>query len=187
MNVPIVTTTGGRIRGTVEHGVHVFRGIPYAEPPVGRRRFRPPVRRTPWTGVLEATRFGQRHPQDYDPVEAQLMSGPERPPGGDDCLNLNVWTPDPGATGLPVLVWIHGGSLKFGTGSDALYDGATFARDGVVAVTFNYRLHAAGFLYVGDRPGSGRLRGARPDRGACVGAREHRGLRRRPGPGDGRR
>ena len=83
------------------------------------------------------------------------MSGPQRPPGGDDCLNLNVWTPDPGAAGLPALVWIHGGSLKFGTGSDALYDGATFARAGVVAVTFNYRLHPAGFLYVGDRPGSG--------------------------------
>ncbi len=115
------------------------------------------------------------------------MAGPERPPGGDDCLNLNVWTPDPGATGLPVLVWIHGGSLKFGTGSDALYDGATFARDGIVTVTFNYRLHPAGFLWVGDRPGSGAFGAARPDRGPRVGAGQHRRVRRRPGPGHGGR
>ena len=135
--------------------MHVFRGIPYAEPPVGPLRFRPPQPRAPWDGVRDATRFGHRHPQDYDPVEALLMTDERRPPVGEDCLNLNVWTPDPSAGGMPVLVWIHGGSLKFGTGSDLLYDGATFARDGIVTVTFNYRLHPAGFLWVGDRPGSG--------------------------------
>ena len=150
-----VTTSRGKLRGTVEDGIHVFRGIPYAEPPVGPLRFRPPRPRARWDGARDATRFGERHIQDYDPVESRLMAGPQRPPVGDDCLNLNVWTPDPGATGLPVLVWIHGGSLKFGTGSDPLYDGATFARDGIVTVTINYRLHPAGFLWVGDRPGSG--------------------------------
>jgi para-nitrobenzyl esterase len=153
--VTIVATTSGKVDGTVEDGVHVFRGIPYAEPPVGPLRFRPPRPRAPWDGVRDATRFGSRHLQDYDPVEALLMTDERRPPVGEDCLNLNVWTPDPSAGGMPVLVWIHGGSLKFGTGSDLLYDGATFARDGIVTVTFNYRLHPAGFLWVGDRPGSG--------------------------------
>jgi carboxylesterase type B len=151
----VVATTRGKVRGTVEDGVHVFRGIPYAEPPVGPLRFRPPVPRAPWDGVRDATRFGHRHVQDFDPIEALLMNDERRPPVGEDCLNLNVWTPDPAAGGMPVLVWIHGGSLKFGTGADLIYDGATFARDDVVVVTCNYRLHPAGYLYVGDRPGSG--------------------------------
>jgi carboxylesterase type B len=151
----VVTTTRGAVRGTVENGIHVFRGVPYAEPPVGPLRFRPPRPRARWDGVRDATRFGESHLQDHEPVEARLMAASARPPSGDDCLNLNVWTPDPGATGLPVLVWIHGGSLKYGTGGDELYDGATFARAGVVCVTLNYRLHPAGFLRVGDRPGSG--------------------------------
>jgi carboxylesterase type B len=152
---PVVRTTRGAVRGTVEDGVHVFRGIPYAEPPVGRLRFRPPVRRTPWDGVRDATRFGPTHLQDYDRVEGRLMSRDGRPPAGEDCLSLNVWTPDVAGGGLPVFVWLHGGSLKFGAGSDVLYDGAAFARDGVVTVTLNYRLHAAGYLYVEGRPGAG--------------------------------
>ena len=77
----IVATPSGKVRGTVEDGVHVFRGIPYAEPPVGRLRFRPPRPRAPWDGARDATRFGDRHLQDYDPVEARLMTGPQRPPG----------------------------------------------------------------------------------------------------------
>jgi len=152
---PTVDTTQGRVRGSMEHGCSVFRGIPYAEPPAGALRFRPPARRRPWDGTRDATRFGPCHPQDDDGVEGRLMSQALRPPQGEDCLNLNVWTPDPGAAALPVLVWIHGGSLKYGCGADAVYDGATFARDGVVTVTLNYRLHPAGFLRVGDRPGSG--------------------------------
>ena len=69
---------------------------------------------------------------------------------GEDCLNLNVWTPDLGAGGLPVLVWIHGGSFMNGSGSVGAYDGAAFARDGVVCVTINYRLAAEGFLFLDD-------------------------------------
>jgi para-nitrobenzyl esterase len=76
-------------------------------------------------------------------------------PPGDDCLNLNVWTPAPGRAGLPVMVWIHGGAFKTGAGSDPYARGTTFARDGVVTVTINYRLHVLGFLHLGDRPGSG--------------------------------
>ena len=154
VHAPIVRTRHGAVRGAREEGIFAFRGIPYAEPPVGPLRFRPPVPRHSWAGVRDATRFGARHVQDHDAVESALMNGLTRQPAGDDCLNLNVWTPDPAAA-LPVLVWIHGGSLKFGAGSDAVYDGATFARDGVVTVTFNYRLHPAGFLYVPGRPGAG--------------------------------
>ena len=151
----VVRTTGGALRGTHEDGVFSFRGIPYAEAPVGDLRFRPPQRRAPWDGVLDATRFGATQLQDPDPVEDRMMNTALRPAAGPDCLNLNVWTPEPGGAGLPVFVWIHGGSLKTGTGADALYDGARFARDGVVTVTINYRLHAAGYLYVSGRPGAG--------------------------------
>ena len=128
---------------------------PLRPAPVGELRFRPPVPPEPWDGVRDATRFGRRHIQVHDPVEGPLMHASARQPEGDDCLNLNVWTPDPTPDGLPVLVWIHGGSLKFGAGSDELYDGSTFARDGVVTVTLNYRLHPAGYLYVPGRPGAG--------------------------------
>ena len=131
----------------------MFRGIPYAEPPVGKLRFRPPVLRQGWDGVRNAMRFGEIVPQtDESPFDKMLL--PDAPQG-DDCLNLNVWTPDLGQAALPVLVWIHGGTFKWGAGSSPLFDGATFARNGVVTVTLNYRLGASGFLYVGDRPGSG--------------------------------
>ncbi|MBT1155560.1 carboxylesterase/lipase family protein [Aminobacter anthyllidis] len=85
------------------------------------------------------------------PIGLTLDVGPK----GDDCLNLNVWTPELGDARLPVLVWIHGGALMFGSGSEAGYDGATFARDGVLTVTINYRLASAGFMHVGERAGTG--------------------------------
>ena len=152
---PVVATSQGAVRGVGEAGISIFRGIPYAEPPVGALRFRPPVRRAPWDGVRDATAFTAIHPQDTDPVEGYYMSRSQRPPEGEDCLSLNVWTPELNAAGLPVFVWFHGGSLKFGTGADAVYDGRVFARDGIVCVTCNYRLHPAGYLNVGDRPGTG--------------------------------
>jgi para-nitrobenzyl esterase len=150
----IVQTTRGAVRGTLENGIVVFRGIPYAEPPVGKLRFKPPAVRQRWDGVWDATRLGEIVPQtDQSPIDA--LGLPEGIPQGDDCLNLNVWTPEPGQALLPVLVWIHGGSFKYGAGSCPGYDGATFAREGIVTVTLNYRLGVSGFLYVGDRPGSG--------------------------------
>ena len=85
---------------------------------------------------------------DYPPQYARLF--PEVVIPGEDCLNLNVWTPDIDAAGLPVLVWIHGGSFMNGSGSVGAYNGAAFARDGVVCVTINYRLAAEGFLFLGD-------------------------------------
>jgi para-nitrobenzyl esterase len=150
---PIVRTRCGAVRGTFENGIAVFRGIPYAESPVGKLRFRPPARRAAWDGVREATHFGDAPPQLFfnpdDPQPAADL------PRGDDYLNLNVWTPDPGGAGLPVMVWITGGGFWWGNGAMSVYDGATFARDGVISVTINYRVHADGFLHLGDRPGSG--------------------------------
>jgi para-nitrobenzyl esterase len=141
----------------VESGIAVFRGILYAEPPVGKLRFGSPAPRQRWDGVFDASRFGPIAPQTHNPIEDSVLGG-HSAPQGDDCLNLNVWTPEPGNAMLPVMVWIHGGGLNVGAGSDFIYDGTTFAREGVVTVTINYRLDAPGYLYVGDRPGSGNFR-----------------------------
>ena len=154
-DVPIVLTTRGKVRGVRTNGLAVFRGIPYAEPPVGNLRFRPPAPRRSWDGVLDGTKNGQIVPQtDESPIDAASL--PKGVPQGDDSLNLNVWTPSlEQEASLPVLVWIHGGSFKWGAGSIPFYDGSSFARNGIVVVTINYRIGAAGFLFVGDRPGSG--------------------------------
>ena len=102
-----------------------------------------------WEGVRPATGYGPTCPKgDYALQDAALF--PEVVIPGEECLNLNVWTPDPGASGLPVLVWIHGGMFRKGSGSEAGYRGTSFARDGVVCVTINYRLAAEGFLYLDD-------------------------------------
>jgi para-nitrobenzyl esterase len=109
----------------------------------------PPAPPSSWDGVRDATIYGPTSPKgDYPPQYAPLF--PEVVIPGEDCLNLNVWTPDLGAAGLPVLVWIHGGSFMNGSGSVAEYRGTAFARDGVVCVTINYRLGAEGFLFTGD-------------------------------------
>ncbi|WP_329060425.1 carboxylesterase/lipase family protein [Streptomyces sp. NBC_01429] len=154
---PIVTTEYGRVRGRMEGAVAVFRGIPYAAPPVGPHRFRPPAAPAPWDGVREAAVFGPTAPKNpYAPPLDQLLPDPEV--AGDGCLNLNVWTPDPGAAGLPVMVWIHGGSLRYGSSAVETYDGAAFARDGVVLVSVNYRLGIEGFGMFPDAPANLGLR-----------------------------
>ena len=141
---PVVTAPAGAVRGETLDGVNVFRGIPYAEPPVGQRRWRPPTPAERWTGVRDATRFGpachqppSRPGSIYAPAEAPRMS--------EDCLSLNVWAPA-NADGAPVFVWIHGGSLTGGTGADPMYAGARMAAEGAVVVTINYRLGVLGYL-----------------------------------------
>ncbi len=146
---PTVTVRGGVLKGRRSGGVSAFLGVPYAAAPFGANRMRPPQPVTPWTGTRLATEYGPTVPKgDYPPQYQPLF--PEVVIAGDGCLNLNVWTPDPDTTGLPVLVWIHGGSFMNGSGSVGAYDGTAFARDGVVCVTINYRLAAEGFLFLDD-------------------------------------
>ncbi|MFE5995620.1 carboxylesterase/lipase family protein [Streptomyces sp. NPDC056454] len=146
-------TVQGTVRGAVERGVAVFRGIPYAAAPVGARRFRAPEPPEPWEGVRDALTFGPTAPKrPYAPPLDRLL--PDPAVAGEEWLNLNVWTPSlpPGAEGLPVLVWIHGGSLVHGSSAVPVYDGAAFARDGVVLVSVNYRLGVEGFGLFPDAP-----------------------------------
>ncbi|MFJ6292550.1 carboxylesterase/lipase family protein [Streptomyces griseoviridis] len=154
---PEVSTEHGRVRGRAEHGVAVFRGIPYAAAPFGPHRFRAPAPPAAWDGVRDATAFGPTAPKlPYPAPLDTLLPDPAVP--GDDCLNLNVWTPDPGGAGLPVMVWIHGGSLRHGSSAVPTYDGTAFARDGVVLVSLNYRLGIEGFGWFPDAPANLGLR-----------------------------
>ena len=147
--VPDVRVEQGLVRGTVDHGVPAYLGIPYAAPPFGELRMQPPAPAPAWTGVRDAGVYGPTVPKgDYPPQYQPFLPEPVIP--GEDCLNLNVWTPDPTAAALPVFVWIHGGSFMNGSGAVPAYRGSSFARDGVVCVTINYRLQAEGFLHTGD-------------------------------------
>ncbi|MER6121316.1 carboxylesterase family protein [Streptomyces sp. NPDC001795] len=154
----MVRTPYGAVRGRYEKGVAVFRGIPFAAPPFGPHRFRPPVPPEPWDGVRDAGEFGPTPPKPpYSEAFARYLSDPVV--DGDDCLNLNVWTPEPGpGARLPVMVWIHGGALTRGSSSVPVYDGSSFARDGVVLVSFNYRLGVEGYGLFPDAPPNPGLR-----------------------------
>jgi para-nitrobenzyl esterase len=139
-------TTAGRVRGTVEAEVAVFRGIPFAQPPVDDLRFAAPTPPRPWDGVREALVFGPPPPQ----ADAFGMN---QPSSGEDWLTINVWSPDPSRdAGLPVMVWIHGGAYAIGMSSLPEYDGTRLARDGVVLVTFNYRVGVEGFAHIEGAP-----------------------------------
>lgn len=134
----VVATDRGLVRGTVTSGTREFLGIPYAAPPVGRLRWRPPQPHARWRGVRDATAFGAHCPQPATPFGMASVS--------EDCLFLNVFTPSDPARGrrAPVLVWIHGGALVTGESDD--YDPARLVAQGTVVVTLNYRLGALGFL-----------------------------------------
>ncbi|MCX5300910.1 carboxylesterase family protein [Streptomyces sp. NBC_00193] len=154
---PRVRTAFGVVEGrTGPGGIAVFRGIPYAAPPVGARRFAAPEPPEAWDGVRDAGAYGPTAPKvPYPEAFAALLPDPEVP--GDDCLNLNVWTPAPvdretRSAPLPVMVWIHGGALTRGSSAVPVYDGSAFARDGVVLVSVNYRLGVLGYGLFPDAP-----------------------------------
>jgi para-nitrobenzyl esterase len=148
----VVATLKGKVRGTEERGVYVFRGIPFARPPVGDLRFQPPQPAEPWSGIRDASRFGPAAPQPERPAGVPGGGG-SYPNQSEDCLYLNVWTPAADGARRPVLVWIHGGGFTIGTGGDPRYEGAALAaRGNVVVVTLNYRLGALGFLHTPDFP-----------------------------------
>ncbi|HEX6110008.1 MAG TPA: carboxylesterase/lipase family protein [Ktedonobacteraceae bacterium] len=139
----VVKTRYGEVRGSVVDGVHTFKGIPYAAPPFGANRLRPPQPVEAWSGVRDTLTYGPKPPQPPIPLPV-----PELAIAGEDCLNLNIWSPNLGSARQPVMVWIPGSAFEYGSGAWAWYDGSHFARDGIVCVTINYRLGVDGFLYL---------------------------------------
>ncbi|MEV5613104.1 carboxylesterase family protein [Streptomyces sp. NPDC052225] len=148
----VATTRQGTVRGRTEDGIAAFLGVPYAAPPFGPRRFAAPAPAEPWAGERDATAYGPAAPKaPYAPPFDALI--PETSEAGEDCLNLNIWTPEPGpGAGLPVMVWLHGGSFSNGSANSSGYRGDAFARDGVVFVGVNYRLGTDGFLHLPGAP-----------------------------------
>ncbi|MEE4299788.1 MAG: carboxylesterase family protein [Pseudomonadales bacterium] len=135
----------GPVQGqTRPDGVEAYLGLPYALPPVGSRRWRPPEPPAPWTAVRDARAASPQCVQP--PYPAQSVFARLDRPQSEDCLYLNVWTTQPADAKAPVMVWIHGGGLTRGTGATASYDGGSLARKGVVLVTINYRLGAFGYF-----------------------------------------
>lgn len=143
---PTVAAPAGTVVGRAEGAIRVFKGIPYALPPIGAARWRPPRPLLPWSGVREAYAFGPaavQAPSRHGSIYSLYVDGP--PPMSEDCLTLNIWSPD-GAQGAPVFVWIHGGALTTGASCEPMYDGAKLAAQGIVVVSFNYRLGVLGWL-----------------------------------------
>ncbi|MDO0916618.1 carboxylesterase family protein [Streptomyces sp. DT2A-34] len=146
-----VVTVAGVVRGRREEGLAVFRGIPFAEPPVGGLRFAAPQPVRRWEGTHETFEFGPPPPQE--PL-SPAMPAPIDATGGEDWLTVNVWTPDPDpAAKRPVMVWIYGGAYRFGSVDDPAYDASRLARDGnLVVVTFNHRVGMEGFARIEGAP-----------------------------------
>lgn len=155
----IVETTAGRVRGTAERGVDIFKGIPYAAPPLAERRFRPPEKPEPWAGVRDAQAYGNMAVQSLnvfalpdDLLRIFTLAGRQKL--DEDCLYLNVWTSGRRGSHRPVLFWCHGGAFITGSGSSPWSDGANLCRlDDVVVVSFNHRLGALGYLHLEDIAG----------------------------------
>jgi para-nitrobenzyl esterase len=147
----IVKTKSGKVEGSYQEGLYVFRGIPYTTPPVGNLRWMPPQPIKPWDSVRPAREFRPIAPQNM------MVGGPitqVAQPQDEDCLFLNIWTPGIDNARRPVMVWIHGGAFTIGSGSDAMYNNGVLARRGnLVFVTINYRLGMLGFLRLKDVTG----------------------------------
>jgi para-nitrobenzyl esterase len=161
MNERIVDTAQGRLRGAASDGVSCFLGVPYADAPVGPCRFAPPRPVAPWAGVRDAAERGPNAPQSSRLVKADVdITSLVRAvwDRGDRFLSLNVWAPDPPASRLPVMVFIHGGAFVAGDKDAPVQDGRAFARSGVVLFAVNYRLGVEGFLPIPGAPANLGLR-----------------------------
>jgi para-nitrobenzyl esterase len=146
-----VQTKAGRVRGAIVNGVHTFKGLPYAASTAGANRFMPPQALPSWTGVRDAVAYGPRAPQIVGGEPAEMLPTDPREAQGEDCLVLNLWTPDPARGRRPVMVWFHGGGFNNGSGSYSIYDGRELARKhDVVAISVNHRLNVFGFLYLSE-------------------------------------
>lgn len=143
----IIETKTGNLQGSIERDIHVFKGIPYAEPPIGDSRLNVPIAKRPWSGVMEALKFGPEALQPYNINTPRPY--PEQSEG--DCLTLNIWTPGIDNKKRAVLFWIHGGSFMYGSGTRVIYYGTNMATKGdVVVVTINYRLGPFANLHFSD-------------------------------------
>lgn len=149
----IVETRYGKVEGKTDDSVTVWRGIPYAAPPLGALRFMPPQPPSAWEGIRSATKFAPIAPQKPGGIERMLSA--KEIPTSEDCLYLNVWSPAADNARRPVLFWIHGGAFVTGSGSSPWYNGVSFAEKGdVVVVTINYRLGVLGFLHLEELGGT---------------------------------
>jgi para-nitrobenzyl esterase len=148
---PIVATTSGKVEGKFENGLYVFKGIPYAAPPVGELRWQPPQPVKKWSGIRDAKKFGAIAPQTVMPIGPFVQT---QQPQSEDCLFLNVWTPGLDKEKRPVMVWIHGGAFTIGSSSDPMYNSDVLPKRGnIVFVSINYRLGMLGFLRLKDVTG----------------------------------
>lgn len=139
----LVHTSAGNVRGLITNGQHVYKGIPYAQPPIGALRWKPPLPLSAWSGVHDATRFGaacQQPGYPPDSIYAEAYSSMS-----EDCLSLNIWKPQ-NAKNAPVFLWIHGGNLVRGSSSQPMFDGAVLAKRGIIVVSINYRLGIFGYF-----------------------------------------
>jgi para-nitrobenzyl esterase len=149
----VVTTKSGKLEGVYKEGLYIFKGVPYAAPPVGALRWMPPQPVKPWPGMRQADKFGAVAPQILPPA-GPLPIPREVEPQAEDCLFLNIWTPGLDNKKRPVMLWIHGGAFVNGSGSGISYNtGALAKRGDIVEITINYRLGYLGFLRLKDITG----------------------------------
>ena len=140
--MPVVKVETGSLQGVIEYNMQVFKNIPYAAPPVGDLRWRPPQPAPSWSGTRDASKFGESCPQQY----IKNLSDGLGLPGSEDCLKLNVYGPVKPGKNLPVMVWIHGGGLIVDGARDPQFTPINLIKNGVIVVTVDYRLGSLGFF-----------------------------------------
>jgi para-nitrobenzyl esterase len=169
---PVVATTNGDVRGLSVDHVLAFKGVPYGDTTAGANRFRPPQKPKPWKETRDARDFGLICPQPIMNVIPEEFGSQAHGPQGEDCLVVDVWTPELGGELRPVMVWFHGGGYAVGGGSSAWYDGTNLAKKGVVVVAVTHRLNVFGFLDLSSFGGEAFARSGNAGMLDCVAALE---------------